>query len=154
MAASKTTRKRKRGRPPLPRTEGKRSAIGLRATAELRKRLEEAAKASGRSLSQEAELRLERTFLQEEIEHASFGGPARYRLMKWLAFSLGLVEDVTGKSWEKDRETFKTGLAAITAILERLTPKKAGGLSDEVAEKLGKQLGQDIVKAATRLSKN
>jgi len=58
---------RARGRPPLPEGHARRATIALRATAELRTRLGEAALASGRSLSQEAELRLENSFRDDEI---------------------------------------------------------------------------------------
>ena len=46
------------GRPPKPPTPGERTPLGLRVTAEVKKMLEQAAVQSGRSLSQEAELRL------------------------------------------------------------------------------------------------
>ena len=60
--------KRKRlGRPMKPPTPGERTPLGLRVTAEVKQKLEEAAIQSGRSLSQEAELRLEQSFEREWI---------------------------------------------------------------------------------------
>src|SRR5262249_3481721 len=47
---------------------GKRYPLNMRTTKELRDKIEEAAMASGRSLVQEVESRLERLFQQEEIE--------------------------------------------------------------------------------------
>jgi predicted HicB family RNase H-like nuclease len=47
------------GRPPKPPISGQRVSLGLRVSPELKRALGAAAKASGRSLSQEAELRLE-----------------------------------------------------------------------------------------------
>jgi uncharacterized protein (DUF1778 family) len=47
---------------------GKRYPLNMRTTKELRDKIEWAAVASGRSLVQEVEIRLERLFLQEEIE--------------------------------------------------------------------------------------
>ena len=47
---------------------GKRYPLNMRTTKELRDKIEWAAMASGRSLVQEVEIRLERLFLQEEIE--------------------------------------------------------------------------------------
>jgi hypothetical protein len=44
----------------------KRFPLSLRTTKELRQRLEKAATSSGRSLAQEIEIRLERSFHQEE----------------------------------------------------------------------------------------
>lgn len=47
--------------------EGKRIALLCRTTPDLRRQLEDAAAASGRSLSQEAEYRLQRSFDQEAL---------------------------------------------------------------------------------------
>jgi predicted HicB family RNase H-like nuclease len=58
--------KRKRlGRPTKPPTSGERTPLGLRVAPEIKRKLEAAAMESGRSLSQEAELRLERSFEHE-----------------------------------------------------------------------------------------
>lgn len=46
---------------------GKRASLGLRVTAKIKRRLEKAADASGRTQSQEAEARIERTFRDDEI---------------------------------------------------------------------------------------
>jgi hypothetical protein len=59
--------KRKRGRPPLPEAERKQAGLTFRARDVLRQRLAEAAKQSGRSISKEIELRLERSFLQDPM---------------------------------------------------------------------------------------
>ena len=48
-----------KGRPPLPPDEGKRNFFGLRVTDDLKRRIAGAAKAKGRSMSQEAEFRLD-----------------------------------------------------------------------------------------------
>jgi hypothetical protein len=55
--------RRPRGRP----TVGERVPLGLRVTPELKRRLDAAAEQSGRSQSQEAEFRLERTFDRENL---------------------------------------------------------------------------------------
>jgi hypothetical protein len=55
------------GRPTKPPTPGERVPLSLRVTAEIRDRLEKAAVEKGRSLSQEAELRIERSFDREEL---------------------------------------------------------------------------------------
>ena len=62
------------GRPlrATPPTPGERVPLSLRVTADIRTRLEEAALESGRSLSQEAEMRLERSI--RAVEH---GGDER-----------------------------------------------------------------------------
>lgn len=57
-----------RGRPPEKTfASGDRVPLGLRVTAEMKIRLDQAAIQSGRSQSQEAEFRLERSFREDEI---------------------------------------------------------------------------------------
>lgn len=64
------TGKKRVGRP-TKSPEGERVSLGLRVTADIKRRLDAAAEASGRSQSQEAEFRLERSFdrqgLLEEV---------------------------------------------------------------------------------------
>ena len=60
------TVKRKRGRP-RKQQEAKRAFLGLRTTHELKDKIGFVATANGRSISQEAELRLERSFLKTEM---------------------------------------------------------------------------------------
>ena len=59
--------KRRRGRPTKPPVPGERVPLSLRVTAEIKDELEQAAIQSGRSLSQEAELRLQTSFEREFI---------------------------------------------------------------------------------------
>jgi hypothetical protein len=58
---------RRRGRPALAAEEGKRYPIGIRTTKALREKLLSTSRASGRSLAQEIEFRLERSFLEEDV---------------------------------------------------------------------------------------
>jgi predicted DNA-binding protein len=58
----------RKGRPTKLATTGQRVSLGLRVTAEIKERLDRAAKESGRSQSQEAELRLERSFLADRLD--------------------------------------------------------------------------------------
>ncbi len=56
------------GRPPSrQRVQGDRVPLGLRVSLTLKNRLDQAARDSGRSQSQEAELRLEMSFDREEM---------------------------------------------------------------------------------------
>jgi hypothetical protein len=57
----KQAKKKRIGRPTKPPAPGERVPLGLRVTPEMKGRLEAAAQQNGRSLSQEAELRLERS---------------------------------------------------------------------------------------------
>jgi hypothetical protein len=63
----KVEKPKKRGRPMKRPVPGERTPLGLRVTAELKENLEQAAIQSGRSLSQEAELRLEKSFERDFI---------------------------------------------------------------------------------------
>jgi hypothetical protein len=58
---------RRRGRPPLAPEEGKRYPLGIRTTKALRDALLSASRASGRSLAQEIEFRLERSFVVQDV---------------------------------------------------------------------------------------
>jgi TraY domain len=59
--------KRKAGRPGKEPAAGERVGLSLRVTPETKRALDAAAAASGRSLSQEAEMRLERAFQDEQL---------------------------------------------------------------------------------------
>jgi hypothetical protein len=56
----------KRGRPRKPAIPGQRSALGLRVTPQIKELLDSKTKQSGRTQSQEAELRIELTFRAEQ----------------------------------------------------------------------------------------
>lgn len=62
-----TTPKR-RGRPPKPPEERKGGNLTFRTRADFRERLEEAAAQSGRSVTEEVELRVERSFESEVVQ--------------------------------------------------------------------------------------
>ena len=60
--------KRKPGRPTETPGDAKRHPLNMRTTKALRDSLEEAAADSGRSLAQEVEYRLERSFLMDDVK--------------------------------------------------------------------------------------
>lgn len=91
----------KRGRPALP-DEQKRQQIGVRTSPTLKAALEQAAADNGRSVAQEAEWRLQRTF--EEEERA--GGDHTARLLRIVAAEIEKIESVTNKRWSKDLKTW------------------------------------------------
>lgn len=93
-------------RPKLPEGEGKRLALNMRATKELRTRLEAAAAASGRSLAQEAEMRLESSFRAEDAvtimsERMSelLGGGHNASFLMWLSQILSSIDEELGTRW-------------------------------------------------------
>jgi len=87
--------KRGRGRP----TVGERVPLGLRVTPDLKRKLDAAAEQSGRSQSQEAELRLEHTFdrqgLLSEVLTLTYGKEIAVDLM-WA----GAVMKLHRQGWE------------------------------------------------------
>jgi hypothetical protein len=72
---SKQTKPKKRiGRPTKPPKEGERVPLGLRVTPLMKRRLEDAATKNGRSLSQEAEIRLEMSLSSDRQLTLAYGG--------------------------------------------------------------------------------
>ena len=104
----KTTKKpAKRGRPSLPPGEGKRYPLNLRTTKETRELLESASRASGRSLSQELEFRLEQSFLGDDTKYADFGGEHHYRFFRLQADAAQVVGARSGCDFFDEAETYK-----------------------------------------------
>ncbi len=89
---AKNTAPKRLGRPKRKPTPGTRASLGLRVTAETKQRLDDAAEQSGRSQSQEAELRLERTFAAED----RLGGPNMVDLMETIASVMKSTGEIAG----------------------------------------------------------
>jgi hypothetical protein len=115
--------KRRTGRPTKPAAPGDRMSLGLKVTANVKKALDAAAQATGRTQSQEAELRLENSFHEDERP----GGPEAYAvtLVMLAAFvhsgqmearDLGHPEWTTAQ-WMADPDCFeRAALGAVTAL--------------------------------------
>src|SRR3954469_8079548 len=104
-------RPKRRGRPALPPEKGKRYALGLRTTKELRDLLQQAADSSGRSLAQEIEFRLERSFERErtlsEILAATLGGERtsqHVRVLADIASNVSVLKSGRADAWLDDHE--------------------------------------------------
>jgi hypothetical protein len=78
--------KKRVGRPTRPPRPGERVTLGLRVSAEMKRKLEKDAIKNGRSLSQEAEFRLERSYDRDEIftHLALFKDDLRAGIEAWL----------------------------------------------------------------------
>lgn len=128
--------KRPRGRPALPPEEGKRYALGIRTTRNLKDLLQKAADSSGRSVAHEIEHRLENSFAEE----TRWGGAADYR----LAILLFAIFEHTGKrlaaidghpewtteEWVRDPSCFEGALAGLVRGVWAQHPNKNVTLSD------------------------
>ncbi len=99
--------------------EGKRKTLTTRITEKTRESLEKAAQEADRSLSQEIELRLEQSFLEDGF----LGGPENATAAKLVGPILQDVEARTGKSWREDKNTYYGAVAAVLAIMRVLGPE-------------------------------
>ena len=147
MAAKGRPRKR------APKS-GERVALGLRVTPETKKALDVAAKQSGRSQSQEAEIRIEQTLASERslLEGLDLAyGPALAGLllvaaeaMKEAGQHAGFASHVAQsapKEWWQNPYSFDQAVQAANRIFERLKP---GGDASVPPPLSGLAGGQDI----------
>ena len=102
----------------LPPGKGKRTPLNMRTTRELRERLEREAADSGRSLAQEVEARLERSFANDVTFEQIFGDDRTQTLLRLVKLAKDMVEQETGKSAFDDRETSAVACAAISRVLD------------------------------------
>lgn len=124
MAGTETKRV---GRPTKEPRTGQRNSLGLRVTADIKSRLDNAAKESGRSQSHEAELRLARSFSDEDSRDETlfkiFGGTEAYSLFHLAAAAAAVEQAHAKKPWASDPQTFDNALKAINTVLEAFRPK-------------------------------
>ena len=150
--------KKKSGRPALPNSEKKLPSMGFRPTLDIRQKLEDAAAASGRSMSQEIERRLERSFQeqarQEDIRAAvldqvyeSFGGKGRFHIMHALEKAAMLIEGKTGERFFADRQTANLVKEAWSIIVDSMQRRKQ---FVNRLDEIGPFTGSDIAKAVSQ----
>jgi len=103
---------------PKPRGpyEDKRQTLTTRITGEMRARLEAAAAASGRSLSQEIELQLDRALAGEE----SFGGPRVSALFRSLVETIRLSGAGLTDGWLDDPNRRRAVFGLVKSRLDRI----------------------------------
>ena len=107
---------------------GKRYPLNMRTTKELRDKIESAATVSGRSLVQEVESRLERSFQEEEIEKSTGTVKLQVRLPEDLKGRL--EEAAKHQKWSMNTEI----VSRLDASLSRDELDKAmGGVIEQVA---------------------
>jgi hypothetical protein len=145
-----------------PDGEGKRVPLMARTTIGLRQALEEAAGESGRSLAQEVEFRLEKSFQTDQLLDAFIGDDlSSHNVMRAFATAFKYNQIVSEKRWVDDYAT----LWCIKQSLERITrnllgldaspPKQQENMSDDeyaallrrgdlIAERILRDLGLSI----------
>jgi hypothetical protein len=92
--------------------------LALRVTEERRRSLEAAAAKSGRSISQEIEIRLEQSFRDE----AALGGREMTGLFQMMAGAAVIAEERHRKKWPADSETFQAVREAWLNLLDDFGP--------------------------------
>jgi hypothetical protein len=151
-----------KGRPTVAPKPGERGTVSLRLTAETKDRIDKAAKANGRPFSQEAELRIEKSFEREgllpdalELSHG--------REAAGLIFALGLLMTVGGRAaayekaittkkpvqpWATDPYAYDQAVRSVVALLELARPGKPDfSIRPDVDEGRPKDYANDLVRA-------
>jgi hypothetical protein len=141
--------KRKPGRPP----KGKRGNFTFRVTEKLRSQLISEAEASGLSVSEEIERRLDQSFNDAAIRDL-LGGSHTNALILTIAAAIQVVEIESGKKWIEDHDTNLAMRAAVNGVMELLNtpPENAEHVSDSLAGGLLNFLKPNL--AGTRAAKN
>jgi hypothetical protein len=112
-----TSKPARRGRPPLKSGEAKRASFNTRLRNVLKEHLEESARAAGRSLSEEIESRLERSFDRTE----SLGGREYEALFQMMAAAARVIEARLGRSPFSDPMASGVARNAWQQIIHNLT---------------------------------
>jgi predicted transcriptional regulator len=133
-------RKKQIGRPRKAPAEGERVQLSFRVTPDLKRRLDEVADQLGRSQSQEAELRLERSFERQDLltealslrygkeaagilimlaEAMEAAGEARMSERKAILYEIGRL---ASRPWPDDPSALRQGLVAGIVTLALLLP--------------------------------
>jgi TraY domain len=110
------------GRKPKGEIRGKSHTLTTRITQETRSGLEREAARSGRSLSQEIEVRLVNSLHMPEHIEKEWGKPHVYALARLISQLVIGIELSTGKSWRQDSFTAHAVRAATDIIVARLIP--------------------------------
>ena len=130
MTKSKKFGGRPRERQPQ---EGERVHLGIRVTPEMKERIEKAAELSGRSQSQEAELRLERSFDQEDLLSEVLGlafGKQLAGVLMMLGYAMleagrsasSVRTAERGKNWIDDPYAYEQAVKAAADVLDAIHP--------------------------------
>ena len=122
-----TTERRRPGRPRTRTEEGPGDYVGFRAPRELKERLDAAAAASGRSLSTEAQLRLENSFRDQRLFDEALDieyGDGTAGIVALLREIIKLVASTAtrGATWMSHPVTFDQVIQAINLALDMLRP--------------------------------
>jgi hypothetical protein len=102
---------------------GKRYPLNMRTTFEVRQKLERAAGATGRSLAQEVEHRLDRSFIEDDKIAEMFGDRRTFVLMRMMAEAIHFGHETPNQNWLDSPVEFEKALSAALRILEAIRPE-------------------------------
>lgn len=114
--------KRRTGPAPKGAYAGKSMVLSTRITPETRAALVEAKTKSGRSLSQEIEHRLRRSFDHDERVIEIFGSRQNYAVLRLIAAAMEITNPVRGGSWRDDPFAYEQMIIAVNTVLAALRP--------------------------------
>jgi hypothetical protein len=170
--ADKEEPKRRPGRPRKYPVEGKRQNLTFRLGEDTRRRLLEASSQRGRSLSEEIELRIEKSFETPELIGnvvqstlaSFFGGEHTAKIVQLVAVAIMLVERETGKKWMDDYFTKWHAKEAVHQIVETLLHADRPLRAEEVPKvndprltwrpDFGRNLGRTLAASEAALHRN
>jgi hypothetical protein len=113
-----------RGATPKGEYVGKSKVFSTRIRPDLRDSLDKAARKSGRSVSQEVEHRLRRTFVEDERISELFGDRQTYLVMRTVAIALERAwnpGDIRA-NWLNDPFAFDLAMQIVSRVLEAIRP--------------------------------
>lgn len=113
----------KRGPAPRGEYSGKSQVLSTRIRPDTRAALVAASKTSGRSLSQEIEQRLVRTFFDDEKIADSFGNRQTYVILRMVA--LAIQRSYNWDDWLRDPVLFDRVFDIIIAVISAIRPSGA-----------------------------
>jgi hypothetical protein len=117
-------KKAKIGRPPRHGGERLSKSRTFRVRPHLDELLQKAAAEAGRSVSEEIEYRLDRSFYEAAMYRGAFGERTG-DLFRAFATAIWLIERGAGKKWHEDRETRFQVARAIDGVTEWFTGRPA-----------------------------
>jgi len=141
------------GRPKRKPKPGERVHLGFRVTPDLKRRVEALAKKSGRSISQEAELLIERSFVEEE----ALGGREMRELMHVMTANFAFIckreaaaaghPDWTAKEYLADQECYRAAALHVCLMLFEGLPNRSHEEMEKTLLALMMRLGASLTRA-------
>jgi Arc-like DNA binding domain len=118
MGADRMAAKKRIGRPPKAKEDRKAVNFTFRSRDQMRERLEAAAAASGRSISEEIEYRLNQSFDEERLSAAFLGGNDTAKALQLIANAMRLETAAgDGTPWSKDQRKAEAVQTAATLLI-------------------------------------